>query len=575
VKKQYKTIDEYINTFPSDIQDILEKMRQTVRKAAPGAVEVISYQMPTFKLNGKNLVHFAAWKNHIGFYPTPSGTEAFQKELSLYKGAKGSVQFPMDRPIPFDLVKKVVVFRVKENLKKKPLPARSNTMKTIKQKITPNLWFDSQAGEAANFYIATFRNSKLGNITRYGDAGAKISGRPKDSIMTVTFELEGQNFVALNGGPLFKFTPSVSFLVACSTKGEVDAIWTRLAEGGTALMELGEYPFSERYGWTQDRYGLSWQVMFMGDREIKQKITPTLLFVGEQCGKAETAINFYASMFHNSKVGDIDRYSKGEGPDKDGTVKHAAFTLEGQEFAAMESAYEHHFTFNEAISFMVECQTQEEIDYYWEKLAASGQESVCGWLKDKFGVSWQVTPTILDEMLRDRDKKKVERVTRAFLGMKKFDIAELEKAFKGDKLKEKKRMAKMDPVVHFEMPYENGERLVKFYRKVFGWQMQKLGKDMGDYVVAATTETDENMMIKKPGAINGGFFPRKPDWPAQYPSVVIAVGDIKQAMKKIADAGGKVLGEPVEIPGIGQYVSFVDTEGNRVSVLQPVMEKKE
>ena len=132
-------------------------------------------------------------------------------------------------------------------------------------------------------------------------------------------------------------------------------------------------------------------------------------------------------------------------------------------------------------------------------------------------------------------------------------------------------MARMDPVVHFEMPYENPERLVKFYTQAFGWRMQKLGKEMSDYVVASTTETDENNMIKKPGAINGGFFPKKPDWPAQYPSVVIAVDDIKKAIKRVADAGGKVLGDPMEIPGIGQYVSFTDTEGNRVGILKPLM----
>ena len=131
-------------------------------------------------------------------------------------------------------------------------------------------------------------------------------------------------------------------------------------------------------------------------------------------------------------------------------------------------------------------------------------------------------------------------------------------------------MTEMNPVVHFEMPYENPERLVKFYTQAFGWQMQRLGKEMGDYVTATTTETDENRMIKKPGAINGGFFPKKPDLPDQL-SVVIAVDDIKKAMKKVSDAGGKVLGEPMEIPGIGQYVSFNDTEGNRVSLLQPFM----
>jgi uncharacterized protein YdhG (YjbR/CyaY superfamily) len=117
-KKQFKTIDEYIKAFPKDVQGILEKMRQTIQETAPGAVEAISYQMPTFKLNGKNLVHFAAWENHIGFYPTPSGTEAFNKELSYYKGGKGSVKFPIENPIPYDLVKKIVVFRKKENQEK-------------------------------------------------------------------------------------------------------------------------------------------------------------------------------------------------------------------------------------------------------------------------------------------------------------------------------------------------------------------------------------------------------------------------------------------------------------------------
>ena len=131
-------------------------------------------------------------------------------------------------------------------------------------------------------------------------------------------------------------------------------------------------------------------------------------------------------------------------------------------------------------------------------------------------------------------------------------------------------MAEMDPVVHFEMPYENAERLVKFYAQAFGWKMQKFGKEMGYYVTAATTETDENNMIKRPGAINGGFFPKNPD-SAQYPSVVIAVDNIKEAMKRVADAGGKVPGEPVEIPGIGQYISFNDTEGNRISLLQAFM----
>lgn len=118
MKKGFESIDDYIESFPPDVQRVLEKMRRTIRKAAPGAVEAISYQMPTFKLNGKNLVHFAAWKSHIGFYPQPSGAKAFQNELSRYKRAKGSVQFPLDEPVPFDLVAKMVIFRLKEELGK-------------------------------------------------------------------------------------------------------------------------------------------------------------------------------------------------------------------------------------------------------------------------------------------------------------------------------------------------------------------------------------------------------------------------------------------------------------------------
>jgi predicted 3-demethylubiquinone-9 3-methyltransferase (glyoxalase superfamily) len=169
----------------------------------------------------------------------------------------------------------------------------------------------------------------------------------------------------------------------------------------------------------------------MGDRKITQKFTPTLMFTGDACGKAEEAINNYASVFSNAKVGGILRYVAGEGPDKEGTIQHAAFILEGQEFAAMDSVYEHNFTFNEAISFIVYCDTQEDIDYYWEKLSAVPEAEQCGWLKDKYGVSWQIVPTVMKEMMQDKDAEKLERVTEAFLKMKKFYIAELKKAYEG------------------------------------------------------------------------------------------------------------------------------------------------
>jgi predicted 3-demethylubiquinone-9 3-methyltransferase (glyoxalase superfamily) len=306
-----------------------------------------------------------------------------------------------------------------------------------KQRIIPCLWFDTQALEAVKLYTSVFSNSQVKEKTFATKAAEAVSGVKAGSRLTYLFEIEGQNFLALNGGPLFKFTPAISFLVMCKTIKEVDEIWEKLADGGRALMDLGKYPFSERYGWTADKYGLNWQIMYAGARPFKQKIVPTLMFTRKQWGKAEEAIRFYTSLFHDAAIGDIMRYPEGAKPDE-GTIQHAGFTLEGQEFAAMDSAQAHDFNFNEAISFIVECRDQEEIDYYWENLlAGGGEESVCGWLKDKYGVSWQVSPTILDEMLQDRDRAKVEAVTAAFLAMKKFDIETLRKAFNAAPVKKK------------------------------------------------------------------------------------------------------------------------------------------
>ncbi len=292
------------------------------------------------------------------------------------------------------------------------------------QKITPNLWFDKEAKEAAEFYKSVFGKGKIKNITT-------IYNTPSDTSDIITIDLLGQEFTFINAGPLFKFNPSVSFLVACKTKNEVDSYWENLFEGGSVLMELDAYPFSERYGWVIDKYGLSWQVMYMGDIKMKQKIIPTLMFVNRAYGKAEEAINFYVSIFNHAKVGDTLRYNQNEPPDKEGTIKHMAFMLEGQDFAAMDSAREHHFTFNEAISLIVHCRTQKEIDYYWEKLSANPEAEQCGWLKDKYGLSWQIVPIALDEMLKDKDEKRKEKVTEAFLKMKKFDLEALKRALKG------------------------------------------------------------------------------------------------------------------------------------------------
>ncbi|NBS41451.1 VOC family protein [bacterium] len=291
------------------------------------------------------------------------------------------------------------------------------------QKITPHLWFDTEAKDAAEFYVSVFENSRVKSVNT-------ISGTPSGDVDMVSLELCGQDFSFISAGPMFAFNPSVSFLVACATKDEAAALWAKLSEGGKALMEFGSYPFSEAYGWTADRFGVSWQVMFVGERPITQKITPTLMFVGDIVGKAEEAMRFYTSVFSGA-VGEVMRYGSDQAAETEGNIAHASFTLKGRQFAIQESAGPHEFSFNEAVSLIVRCESQEEIDFFWKKLTAHPDSEQCGWLKDKYGFSWQIVPTAMDEMMASGDQEKIGRVTQAFLKMKKFNIAELKKAFAG------------------------------------------------------------------------------------------------------------------------------------------------
>jgi predicted 3-demethylubiquinone-9 3-methyltransferase (glyoxalase superfamily) len=296
----------------------------------------------------------------------------------------------------------------------------------MKRKIVLCLWFDDQAEEAAKFYVSIFKNSRIIGISHYGKEGAKASGRPIGSVLTVDFEIEGQEFLALNGGPVFSFTPAISFYVSCESASEVDLLYNALrSEKSEILMPLGKYPFSERYVWFKDRYGLSWQ-MYLGSG--KQKITPCLMFVQQQYGKAQEAMKFYVSVFNESNVEMVVPYEKGEG-EKEGAVKHAAFSLDGERFIAIDSGLDHKFTFTPAISFMVNCKDQKEIDYFWKLLSAVPEAEQCGWLQDKYGVSWQIVPDILGSMTMDTDPKKSERVMQAIIKMKKLDIEILKQAY--------------------------------------------------------------------------------------------------------------------------------------------------
>jgi predicted 3-demethylubiquinone-9 3-methyltransferase (glyoxalase superfamily) len=306
-------------------------------------------------------------------------------------------------------------------------------MTKTNQNIVPHLWYDKEANEAAEFYASIFPDSRITNVTTLHDT-------PSGDSHLVSFELWGQKFMAINAGPFFKFNPSVSFMVNFDPSREKDAsekineVWNKLSEGGTVLMPLDKYPFSEKYGWIQDKYGLSWQLILTNpEGEERPTIVPSLMFVGDKCGKAEEAINFYLSVFKNSKQGLIARYPQGMEPDKEGTIMFSDFMLENQWFSAMDSARDHKFSFNEAISFMVYCDKQEEIDYYWDKLSVVPESEQCGWLKDKHGVSWQIVPREMDEIMRmsNSTPEQIARVSKATLKMKKLDLAELQKAYKG------------------------------------------------------------------------------------------------------------------------------------------------
>lgn len=298
-------------------------------------------------------------------------------------------------------------------------------MTKTNQNIVPHLWYDKEAKEAATFYASIFPDSRITNVTTLHDT-------PSGDADLVSFELWGQKFMAISAGPFFKFNPSVSFMVNFDRSSEkIDEVWNKLSEGGTVLMPFDKYPFSEKFGWIQDKYGLSWQLILTNpEGEERPAIVPSLLFVGDKCGKAEEAINFYLSVFKNSEQGLIARYPHGMEPDKEGTIMFTDFMLENQWFAAMDSAHEHNFSFNEAISFMVYCDTQEEINDYWDKLSAVPEAEQCGWLKDKYGVSWQVVPREMDEMMTSSTPEQIARVNKAVLKMKKLDLAELQRAYK-------------------------------------------------------------------------------------------------------------------------------------------------
>lgn len=285
--------------------------------------------------------------------------------------------------------------------------------------ITPCLWYNNEAEEAVKFYSSLFDKSSVKRITRYGKEGFEYHHKPEGSVMTVDFELNGQPFLALNGGPDFNFNEAVSLFVYCGSEERINFLYEKLSEGGKVNMPLDKYDWSPKYAWVKDKFGLSWQLDIEAINS-PQKIVPSLLFVNDKYSKVKETINHYTSIFPNSKI--LMEFPAGSSSNNsEDYLLFAQIKLNDYLINCMSGGtINHNFDFNDAISLMIYCKTQEEIDYYWEKLTEGGREVQCGWLKDKFGISWQIVPTVLNDLLNDSNKK--SKVLNAMFTMKKFNI---------------------------------------------------------------------------------------------------------------------------------------------------------
>jgi len=302
------------------------------------------------------------------------------------------------------------------------------------QKIIPNFWFDHNAQEAVEFYLSVFKDSKIIATLNYPKTEEEgLADFQKDfagKVLTIDFEISEYRFTAINADSTFKPTPSISFFYTCDTKEEMDQLWNKLSDGGKTLMDLQSYPFSKYYGWVQDKFGYTWQLMLNNPEGDKRpKIMPSLLFTKEKIGKAEEAMKFYTSVFKDSEISkNLNHYPSGMTPDREGMIMFADFRLLGEWLAIMDSGVdETDFTFTPALSLAVSCKDQAEIDYYWDKLSANPEFEQCGWLQDKYGVSWQIVPEDADQLIR------LPGAYKRMMNMKKLDIAGLKGEIKNDK----------------------------------------------------------------------------------------------------------------------------------------------
>jgi predicted 3-demethylubiquinone-9 3-methyltransferase (glyoxalase superfamily) len=291
------------------------------------------------------------------------------------------------------------------------------------QKITPFLWFEKDMDAVVNYYASIFPD-----VTT-SDSG-ELENTPSGTVQMKNISIYGTRFDLMTAGPYLPFNPTVSFIINCESQDEAQGLWSKITVEGKELMPMQAYDFAPMFGWAQDKYGVSWQVMYMNGEKPTEKIIPTLMFCGDVCGRAEEAMNFYASIFKDSHIDYVSHYDGSEPVnDERAKIKHAGFTLDHVRLSVLDSGRKSPLTFQQAISFVVYCDDQAEVDYYWEKLTDGGTEVQCGWLNDKFGFPWQIVPKRMTEMMSTGTPEQIARVTEAFMKMKKFDINTLEEAF--------------------------------------------------------------------------------------------------------------------------------------------------
>ena len=286
---------------------------------------------------------------------------------------------------------------------------------TMNNNIFPCLWYNGDGKQSAEFYCKVFN----GKITA-------------DTPVVLNIEIFGQKLMLLNGGPQFEKNATVSFTVICDTEDEVQSYWDQLSDGGIALMPLDSYPWSKKYGWIRDKFGVTWQI-YLGDKQSEQKVIPTLMFIHQNNGRAMEAMELYTSIFPNSKIGSVLKYGDGVGNETHEVpenIQHAHFEINGYSFFCMDNSYDHQFDFNEGISMVIMTDDQEVTDHLWNSLTQNGgRESMCGWLKDKFGFNWQIVPKKLIQLMSDPDQEKAQKVVQAMMKMQKIVIKDLETAY--------------------------------------------------------------------------------------------------------------------------------------------------